>query len=248
MEDIKQVQGLRPFSLGKAEGKKANSAGWLAVTWLNRCIISVHLPFRELCQPPKSPRLSSQYPCLSSQYPGISRVQWAKTAFGYVSALSWVALLIFCRAPVPSRSSLRAWTLPGELTPSEGRAGSPRLVQTNPPLCFLDLCGSRKRRLWLEIFPGKGDLFIKCMASRRYVPISKGLICKKYVYFEGEWYFKNPRIYMISRARDSVFCSFHIKSTLVNLGALLAQKSPALYLTLLVRPVTWSNPACQLGF
>lgn len=41
---------------------------------------------------------------------------------------------------------------------------------------------------------------------------------------------------MISRARDAVFCSFHIKSTLVNWGALLAQKSPALYLALLVRP------------
>lgn len=41
---------------------------------------------------------------------------------------------------------------------------------------------------------------------------------------------------MIPRGHDAVFCSFHIKSTLVNLGALLAQKSPALYLALLVRP------------
>lgn len=140
-----------------------------------------------------------------------------------------------CRAPVPSLSRLRAWTLSGELTPSEGGASSLWLVQRGLSLCFLNLCGSKKRCHWLKIFPGKGDMFTKCC---RYVPISKGLVCKKknMCILREKWYFKNPRIYMIPRVHDTVFCSFPIKSTLVSLGALLAQKSPAPYLALLVRP------------
>lgn len=135
-----------------------------------------------------------------------------------------------CRAPVPSLSRLRAWTLSGKLTPSEGGASSLRLVQRDPSLCFLNLCGSKKRCHWLKIFPGKGDMLTKCF---RYVPISKGLVCKKSCVFWGRnGIFKNPRIYMIPRAHDAVFCSFHIKSTLVSLGTLLTQQSPALHLAL----------------
>lgn len=51
-----------------------------------------------------------------------------------------------------------------------------------------------------------------------------------------KWYFKNPRICMIPRAHDTVFCSFHIKSTLVSWSTPLAQQSPVPYLALLVRP------------